>query len=112
MPGGWVDVNQSIYSNTAKEVKEEAGLDVIPDRIIAVQDRNKHNTPRYAYGICKVFVLCNLVGGEFKPNIETSESRYFTLDELPKLAEEKNNEEQIKMCFLAAEDENWQTIFD
>lgn len=112
LPGGWVDVNQSIYSNTAKEVKEEAGLDVIPDRIIAVQDRNKHNTPRYAYGICKVFVLCNLVGGEFKPNIETSESRYFALGELPKLAEEKNNEEQIRMCFLAAEDENWKTIFD
>ena len=28
MPGGWVDVNQSIKTNTEKEVKEEAGLDV------------------------------------------------------------------------------------
>ena len=26
MPGGWVDVNQSIKTNTEKEVKEEAGL--------------------------------------------------------------------------------------
>lgn len=112
LPGGWVDVNQSIYSNTAKEVKEEAGLDVVPSRLIAVQDRNKHNKPRYAYGICKVFVLCNVVGGEFKPNIETSESEYFILDELPELADEKNNKEQVKMCFLAAKDENWQTIFD
>lgn len=112
LPGGWVDVNQSIYSNTAKEVKEEAGLEVIPSKLIAVQDRNKHNTPRYAYGICKVFVLCDLVGGEFKPNIETCESRYFGLDELPKLAEEKNNKDQVKMCFLASKDKNWQTIFD
>lgn len=30
LPGGWVDVDQSIASNTVKEVKEEAGLDVEP----------------------------------------------------------------------------------
>ena len=28
MPGGWVDVNQSIKTNTEKEVKEEAGIDI------------------------------------------------------------------------------------
>ncbi len=36
LPGGWVDVNLSVKQNTIKEVKEEAGLDVIADRIIAV----------------------------------------------------------------------------
>ena len=34
LPGGWVDVDQSIASNTVKEVKEEAGLDVEPVRLI------------------------------------------------------------------------------
>ena len=57
LPGGWVDVNQTIKSNTIKEVKEEAGLDVEATRIIAVQDRNLHNLPPYAYNVCKVFVL-------------------------------------------------------
>lgn len=28
LPGGWVDINQSIKTNTEKEVKEEAGLNV------------------------------------------------------------------------------------
>lgn len=28
LPGGWVDVLESIKSNTEKEVKEETGLDV------------------------------------------------------------------------------------
>lgn len=28
LPGGWVDVDQSVASNTVKEVREEAGLDV------------------------------------------------------------------------------------
>ena len=35
LPGGWVDVDQSVKQNTIKEVKEEAGLDVTADRVIA-----------------------------------------------------------------------------
>ena len=112
MPGGWVDVMQTIRSNTIKEVREEAGLDVKAVRIIALQDRNKHNKPPYAYNICKVFVLCKVLGGSFEPNIETVEGSYFGIDELPTLAEEKNTKEQIEMCFSAYRDENWQVEFD
>lgn len=109
LPGGWCDVNVSVGENTVKEVREEAGLEVKTDKIIAVQDRTKHNLPLYAYGVCKIFVQCSVIGGEFKENIETTEYKYFAKDELPLLAEEKNNEEQIKMCFDAYYDENWKT---
>lgn len=112
LPGGWVDVDISVKENTIKEVKEEAGLDVTADLVIAVQDREKHNLPIYAYKVCKVFVLCTVIGGSFQENTETVESRYFGIDELPNLAEEKNNEEQIKMCFDAYHSENWKTLFD
>lgn len=112
LPGGWVDVDQSIKSNTVKEVKEESGFDAVPIRIVAVQDRSAHNLPVYAYGVCKVFVLCEIVGGQFEKNIETVESRFFAPDELPPLSEEKNTEEQIKMCFRAFRDKDWQTQFD
>lgn len=112
LPGGWVDVNESIKSNTIKEVKEEAGLDVVPIKLIAIQDRNLHNAPLYAYGVAKAFVLCEIVGGNFTPNIETSESSYFSLDKLPPLAKEKNTSEQIKLCFDAYYSSNWTTIFD
>lgn len=112
MPGGWVDVMQSVMSNTVKEVKEEAGLDVEAVRLIAVQDRSLHNRPLYAYNVCKVFVLCDVKGGSFQPNTETTESCYFSEDKLPPLAEEKNNEEQVRMCFRAAEDPNWKVLFE
>lgn len=113
LPGGWCDVLESVASNTIKEVKEETGLDVETIKIIAVQDRNKHNIPIYAYGVCKIFVLCNVIGGEFIENIETTEIKYFSLDEIPNnLAEEKTNNEQIEMCFKAYKDEKWQTQFD
>lgn len=112
MPGGWCEFNLSPADNTIKEVREEAGLDVTISKIIAVQDRDKHNQPPYAYGVVKIFYLCEVSGGSFTENIETTESRYFSLDELPLLAGEKCNEEQIRMCFDACQSENWIVQFD
>ena len=112
LPGGWVDVNISVKENVIKETREEAGLDVEPELVIAVQDREKHNLPVYACKICKIFVLCRAKGGSFEKNTETTESGYFALDELPPLALEKNNEEQIKMCFDAYNSRHWKTLLD
>lgn len=112
LPGGWVDVDLSVMENALKEVKEEAGLDADLDFVIAVQDRDKHNLPVYAYKICKVFVMCTKKGGSFAANSETVGSGYFGLDELPELAEEKNTREQIEMCFDAYLAENWKTLID
>lgn len=113
LPGGWCDVLQSVRTNTAKEVKEETGLDVKAVRLIALQDRNKHNVPVYAYGVCKVFVLCELIGGEFTENVETTEIAFFDVENLPaNPANEKTTAQQIRMCFEAYKEENWQPYFD
>ena len=113
LPGGWCDVLETVKTNTIKEVKEETGLDVEAIRIIALQDRNKHNKPIYAYGICKIFVLCDIIGGKFEKNIETTEINFFELHNIPNnLAEEKTNKKQIEMCFKAYNDKNWETQFD
>ena len=112
LPGGWVDYNDSIASSVIKEVNEEAGLDAIPLRIIAILDRNKHLFPKYAHGICTVFVLCSITGGSFRSNIETTESKFFALDELPVLDETKNDCRHIQMCFDAYHNEQWEVLFD
>ena len=112
LPGGWIDYNESVSSNTIKEVKEEAGLDVDPVKIIAIQNRNKHNYPKYAYEICKIFILCINKGGKFHENNETTESGFFSLDDLPQLDEDKNVYEQLEMCFKAYNSDNWNAIFD
>ena len=112
LPGGWCDVNISAAENVVKEVKEEAGLDVRADLVIAVQDREKHNRPVYANKICKIFFLCTALGGEFQPNSETTETGYSGLEELPVLATAKVTEAQIKMCLEAKNAEHWVTRFD
>ena len=112
LPGGWCDACESVKSNTEKEAREEAGVDVEAERIIAIQDRKRHNLPVYAYDIIKIFVLCRLIGGEFKKNTETLASGFFDEDNLPPLAEEKNNPEQIKMCFEFFKNSSMITLFD
>lgn len=113
LPGGWCDVNVSVAENTIKEVQEEAGLDVVVERLIAVQDWRKHNVVNYAYGVCKIFMLCTVIGGEFAENIETIGYDYFSEDHLPVLSTEKNSEEQIKMCFESYRmGDKWKTLFD
>ena len=113
LPGGWCDVDQSIASNTEKEVKEEAGFTVKAEKLIAVQDWRKHNVTNYAYGVVKAFVMCRYESGNFEKNIETTESAFFGKDEIPDhLAVEKCTREQIIMCFEAYEKPEMPTLFD
>ena len=112
LPGGWCDVDQSVMDNTIKEVKEEAGLDVRAEKVIAILDKAKNNPGRSAHRVTKVFILCKSLGGSFVPNVETVASDYFALDELPVLSEGKTTAQQIALCFEAAADEHWQTRFD
>lgn len=113
LPGGWCDVEQSVFSNTEKEVAEETGLSVMAKRLIAVQDWRRHNVTNHLFGVVKTFVLCQPISGAFAENIETTEARYFAMDELPEnLAVEKTTREQIEMCCAAYADPNWQVQCD
>lgn len=109
LPGGWVDYNVSVKENAVKEVREEAGLEVRPERVIAVQDGENHHRTAYPWKVCIVFVLCTLLGGEFRENLETSGSGWFALDELPELDLEKTTPEQLEMCFQADRARHWET---
>ena len=111
LPGGWCDADQTIAANTVKETREEAGLDVRPVRLIALHGAHRNHAV-CPYGICKAFVLCEELGGAFEPNTETIASGYFSLDNLPPLATQKNTPEQIALCFEAARAANWETQFD
>ncbi len=112
LPGGWCDVDQSVKDNVVKEVKEEAGLDVEVERVVAILDKAKNNPSKSAIRVTKVFLLCRCLGGSFQPNIETVASGYFALDNLPALSLTKNTPEQLALCFEASQAQHWETRFD
>lgn len=113
LPGGWCDFDLSPAENTVKELREEAGLNAEVELLIAAQDRNRHNAPAYPFNIVKLIFLCRSLGGDFVPNIETTQRGWFSLDALPTLAENKTNRDQIALCFEAYHNAGrWTTQFD
>ena len=112
LPGGWIDVLETIHSNTIKEVREEAGLNVKPTFIIAIHEQHKRNFPPFAHPVLKTFVMCEPLSDEFQPNSETVQSAYFALNELPPMNEEKNTPAQVELCFQAHHSSHWTTQFD
>ena len=112
LPGGWADVNLSVSENIIKEAKEEAGANIKPIKLVSVLDRNKHNKPITMSTIYKIFVLCEFIDGDFIENIETLESRFFSLNKLPELSLARNTKKQIVDCFKAYENKAVDTIFD
>lgn len=84
LPGGWADVNESPAEAVAREVREEAGLEVRPYKLAAVWDqaRHPHNVVR-PFHVWRLFFLCEIIGGDPRCGPETSEVAFFSEDELP-----------------------------
>lgn len=113
MPGGWCEYNTTIMENTVKEAREEAGLVVEPVRLVAAHSNRKHNNPKSFFYITRFFVLCNVTGGEFKPNEETTDAKYFDVDSLPSdLNDHKSSPEQIRLCLEALRANSWEPVID
>lgn len=112
LPGGWADIEFSLKENIVKESKEEAGVQVIPKRLIAILDGKNMFSQPSPYSVYKIFVECDYIKGIFKENIETSEAHFFPLGNLPPLSPTRNNKKQIEMCFNAHKNKYHQSIFD
>lgn len=112
LPGGWADVNTSVSESAIRECFEEAGAVVKTKRIIAIHMGNKHNNHNFPFTIYKIFVECELVEHTFRENTETLGAAFFDSDSLPELSVERNNPDQIRMCFDAKNSKVFETIFD
>jgi ADP-ribose pyrophosphatase YjhB (NUDIX family) len=112
LPGGWADVNEPPSAMVVREVKEESGYDVVPRKLAALFDRNKHPHPPIAKHAYKLFFLCDLIGGEATPSFETPEVAFFPRHALPNLSIARVTEYQIEHMFEHADHPEWPTTFD
>jgi len=112
LPGGWAEPHLSLRENVAKEVLEESGMTVQPRKVVAILDRNRHAGDTYPWSVYKIFVKCDLLGGEFKENIETRAAAFFREGEIPRLSRRRNTPEQIRLCFAHIRSEQAELEFD
>ncbi|WP_409300686.1 NUDIX hydrolase [Peribacillus sp. SCS-155] len=99
LPGGWADIGLTPGEVAVKEVKEEAGFDVEPIKLLGVLDKKRHPHPPSAYHVYKIFIQCEIIGGQAKEGVETSEVAFFGENQIPKLSIERNTKSQIELAF-------------
>ncbi|WOK05312.1 NUDIX hydrolase N-terminal domain-containing protein [Imperialibacter roseus] len=114
LPGGWAEVGYTPSAVAVKEVREETGLDVKIERLLAVFDNSLHQHPPSPFYVYKLFFLGTATGGSFDlKGHESLEVGFFSLQELPPLSEERNTYEEIhQLATIAAQASNQQTLFD
>ncbi|MEK4628630.1 MAG: NUDIX hydrolase [Solibacillus sp.] len=112
LPGGFCDVGLSAGENIVKEIKEETGFDAIPKRILAILDKNKHPHPPDPYHFYKIFVLCEIIGGEATIGIETNDVQFFSEYNLPVLSSSRNTKSQLQTVFEFLHFPEKETLFD
>jgi len=99
LPGGWADIGLSPKEVAVKEVREESGLEVTAVRLLGVLDNRRHGHPPSPWHVYKLFVLCEIVGGEEGAGMETTEVGFFPEEGLPELSLERNTPEQLAWLF-------------
>ncbi len=112
LPGGWADVGLSPSENIIKEVKEEAGFDIKPLKLISLFDKKCHPHPPYTFSTYKITFLCEITGGTGTIGTETDELGFFASDNLPPLSQTRNTYDQIKQIFEFCKEPEKSAVFD
>ncbi len=80
VPGGAMELGESIAEAVTREVKEETGFDVEPERLVGVYSDPGHivaysdGEVRQQFSIC---FACRVVGGDFAESDESLDVRFF-----------------------------------
>jgi ADP-ribose pyrophosphatase YjhB (NUDIX family) len=74
-PGGVLELNESIIDGLKREVREETGLEIEPDRLTGIYK----NMPR---GVIALVFRAHLTGGSERTSIETSRIDWWTAEDI------------------------------
>ena len=88
LPGGTMEIGESIGETVIREVKEETGFDVQLESLVGVYSNPKHiiafsdGEVRQQFSIC---FACHIVGGRLQGSDESSEVNFFFPQEIEQL---------------------------
>ena len=74
-PGGVLELDETIHDGLRREIREETGLEVQPERLTGVYK----NMSR---GIVALVFRCRIIAGQLLPTAETAAHRWLTSDQI------------------------------
>jgi 8-oxo-dGTP diphosphatase len=83
LPGGALELGETLQQGVVREVLEETGLTVVPDGIVEVLDRITRDelSGRIRYHYVLVDFLCRVTGGTLRGGSDAEEARWVTQEE-------------------------------
>lgn len=113
LPGGWCDVLEGPSEAVARELREEAGMAVEVDKLVAVLDRDKQgHRPYFPFHVHKLFFLCRERFRVPPDSTETTAVDWFPLDGLPPLSTSRVLEPQLRLMHNHWLDPTLPTVFN
>ncbi|MFC7681740.1 NUDIX hydrolase [Paenibacillus sp. GCM10028914] len=91
MPGGQVELGESLSQAAIRETKEESGIDIEIIKFCGIF-QNTGNS------ICNTLFLAKPIGGELITTEESLESGFFSIEEALEKVEWKNFRQRIEYC--------------
>jgi mutator protein MutT len=76
LPGGMLEVGESLMEGVVREVREETGLTVEPVELVELLDRIHRDGERVRYHYVIADYLCRVVGGELKAASDAIAARW------------------------------------
>jgi 8-oxo-dGTP diphosphatase len=100
IPGGVLEVGETLREAAIREAREETCLTVEPADLLGVYDRVlRDDGGRTLYHYVLIDFLCRRVGGEARAADDADEVRWFTLEETGTLALPEDTAEVIRLGF-------------
>jgi ADP-ribose pyrophosphatase YjhB (NUDIX family) len=112
LPGGWADVGHSPKETIVKEFFEETGINVEVQRLLAVFDKKMHPHPAQAFYVYKMVFYCVATSIELQKGFDILDVRFFDLEHLPSLSEDRILKSQIELLFAKIKNDDKITYFD
>ena len=104
IPGGVLEVGETLREAAIREAREETCLTVEPADLLGVYDRVLHDDDgRTVYHYVLIDFLCRRVWGEARAADDADEVRWFTPEEVGELALPEDTAEVIHLGFQKAD---------
>jgi ADP-ribose pyrophosphatase YjhB (NUDIX family) len=100
IPGGVLEVGETLRQAAVREAFEETGLEVEPADLLGVFDRVlRDQAGRTQYHYVLIDFLCRRISGEPRGAGDAAEARWFTREEVAGLSLAKDTAEVIQLGF-------------